>query len=488
MNDHVPHPEGLVTLKTSLGSIDIELWPNEAPKACRNFVQHCVDQYYEGCKFHRVVKDFLVQTGDPTDTGDGGRSIYEGGKAFDTETNLRLKFKTRGMVAMAGEDGDNRSQFFITLNETRSLDDKYTIFGRVLAKTIYPVLSISQLPCKGERPVEPPVIVSTVVRENPFDDVFARDITREKPSGAAEEEVWEERRRGKKRAAKDGEPKAKKRKAVKNTKMLSMGDELEEEEEKVRGGEVSVVARKSMVLSVHDLHDDDAALSKHSVYTEEKMREVRKEAEELARKATSGTDAKTEKHKRRMRGEHVEDEPSAVPEPVDMPDFIPPLPPMPPPSALRAAREAKKAEATAEKTAGRKYLEQMRARYARSKGTNIAREKESVLKLESWKSKLRKEKRTDGTATEEDVQAAALPATTKAEDYEAAESKDWFKHKLNFVNPDAQLATGNLVDENYDVQDPLAAGQAEDTSDRAQAKRQRAEDLRQQQLRKAAQK
>ena len=65
-----------VLLKTSVGDIDIELWSKEAPKACRNFVQLCLEGYYDGTAFHRVVKDFIVQGGDPTDTGDGGDSIY----------------------------------------------------------------------------------------------------------------------------------------------------------------------------------------------------------------------------------------------------------------------------------------------------------------------------------------------------------------------------------------------------------------------------
>lgn len=59
-----------------MGDIDIELWSKEAPKACRNFVQLCMEGYYEDTVFHRIIKDFIAQGGDPSGTGDGGESIY----------------------------------------------------------------------------------------------------------------------------------------------------------------------------------------------------------------------------------------------------------------------------------------------------------------------------------------------------------------------------------------------------------------------------
>lgn len=63
-------------LKTSFGDIEIELWSRESPKACRNFVQLCIEGYYDGVLFHRIVKGFIAQGGDPTGTGAGGESIY----------------------------------------------------------------------------------------------------------------------------------------------------------------------------------------------------------------------------------------------------------------------------------------------------------------------------------------------------------------------------------------------------------------------------
>lgn len=71
-----PATHGKVILKTTVGEIEIELWSKEAPKACRNFVQLCMEGYYNDTSFHRLVRGFIVQGGDPTGTGEGGESIY----------------------------------------------------------------------------------------------------------------------------------------------------------------------------------------------------------------------------------------------------------------------------------------------------------------------------------------------------------------------------------------------------------------------------
>ena len=98
-----PPTEGKVLLTTSHGEIEVELWPKEAPKACRNFVQLCMEGYYDGCIFHRIIKDFMIQTGDPTGTGHGGESIY--GEPFKDELHSRIKFNHRGQLAMANAGG-----------------------------------------------------------------------------------------------------------------------------------------------------------------------------------------------------------------------------------------------------------------------------------------------------------------------------------------------------------------------------------------------
>jgi len=88
-------------------------------------------QYYDNTVFHRVIRKFMVQGGDPTGTGKGGESIY--GKPFRDEIHTRIKFNHRGQVAMANENepGTNHSQFFFTLDNAPHLDKKHTIFGKV---------------------------------------------------------------------------------------------------------------------------------------------------------------------------------------------------------------------------------------------------------------------------------------------------------------------------------------------------------------------
>ncbi|KAL7672334.1 hypothetical protein ACOME3_007223 [Neoechinorhynchus agilis] len=120
----------LVTLETTLGSLVIELYWDHAPRSCRNFAELSKRNFYNGCLFHRVIRGFLIQSGDPTGTGKGGTSIY--GKSFDDEIHPDLKFTGAGIIACANAGPNtNGSQFFITLSPAQHLDGKYSIFGRV---------------------------------------------------------------------------------------------------------------------------------------------------------------------------------------------------------------------------------------------------------------------------------------------------------------------------------------------------------------------
>lgn len=171
----VPEPStsGKVIITTSFGEIEVELWTKEAPVTCRNFIQKCYDGYYDNCIFHRIIKDFMIQTGDPTGTGKGGESIF--GYPFRDEFHSRLNFTHRGLVAMAnsGKPNDNGSQFFITLNECQWLNEKHTIFGKVTGDTIYNVNAIGEVDTDdNDRPTEPiPKIIKTEVTVNPFPNI-----------------------------------------------------------------------------------------------------------------------------------------------------------------------------------------------------------------------------------------------------------------------------------------------------------------------------
>ena len=114
------------TLHTSEGALELELFPEDAPKTVENFVTLARDGFYDGVIFHRVIPDFMIQGGDPTGTGSGGP-----GYAFADEPNEHRV--VRGALAMANAGPNtNGSQFFIvTTEEAPWLDGKHTVFGRV---------------------------------------------------------------------------------------------------------------------------------------------------------------------------------------------------------------------------------------------------------------------------------------------------------------------------------------------------------------------
>ena len=210
-----PPTEGKVLLTTSHGDIEIELWAKECPKACRNFVQLCLEGYYDGCVWHRIIKDFMIQSGDPSGTGTGGESTY--GAPFKDELHSRIKFNHRGQVAMAntGQKDTNGSQFFVTLERCDWIDRKHTIFGKVSGHTIYNAIQIGDVEVEGDRPVDEPFpkIMKTEVLWNPFEDVVPREKQIEKNE--------------------ENENVKRKKKETKKLNLLSFGDEAEEEEEVV---------------------------------------------------------------------------------------------------------------------------------------------------------------------------------------------------------------------------------------------------------------
>ncbi|XP_075893088.1 peptidyl-prolyl cis-trans isomerase-like 1 [Nelusetta ayraudi] len=119
-----------VALETTMGTVVIELYWLHAPKTCKNFAELARRGYYSNTKFHRIIKEFMVQGGDPTGTGRGGASIY--GKQFEDELHPELKFTGAGILAMANAGPNtNGSQFFLSLAPTQWLDGKHSIFGRV---------------------------------------------------------------------------------------------------------------------------------------------------------------------------------------------------------------------------------------------------------------------------------------------------------------------------------------------------------------------
>jgi peptidylprolyl isomerase len=154
----------VVVLETNLGSITIALRPDVAPKAVENFVKLAQKGYYNGVIFHRVIKGFMVQGGDPTGTGRGGESIW--GKTFEDEFSPHVKFDRPGLLAMANAGPKtNGSQFFITTASTPWLNSKHTIFGEVTEGYDVVKKIENSSTTDADRPMNPPKILQIKVLE-----------------------------------------------------------------------------------------------------------------------------------------------------------------------------------------------------------------------------------------------------------------------------------------------------------------------------------
>ena len=147
-------------MNTTLGTIDLELFDEDAPETVANFVKLAGDHFYDGIIFHRVISGFMIQGGCPQGTGTGGP-----GYTFGDEINQHKV--VRGALAMANAGPNtNGSQFFIVTTEAAPwLDGKHTVFGRVSAG-MNTVDAIEETPTgPGDRPLEPPQIESIELSE-----------------------------------------------------------------------------------------------------------------------------------------------------------------------------------------------------------------------------------------------------------------------------------------------------------------------------------
>jgi len=123
-----------VTLHTNLGEIKVELYCEECPRSCENFLALCASGLYDKTVFHRSVAGFILQGGDPTGTGKGGE-CWKGETMDNEESAMKLKHDRRGVVSLANTPGKANSvgsQFFITYARQPSLDGQYPVIGRVI--------------------------------------------------------------------------------------------------------------------------------------------------------------------------------------------------------------------------------------------------------------------------------------------------------------------------------------------------------------------
>lgn len=162
--------KGYVRLRTNLGDINIELHCDLINQTCDNFLRLCKQGYYNGTVFHRSIKNFMIQGGDPTGTGNGGESAF--GKAFKDEFKPNLTHSGRGIVSMANSGPNaNKSQFFISYRSCRHLDNKHTVFGRVVGGMDTLTAMEKVVTDKADRPKETITILDVIVFVNPFEDV-----------------------------------------------------------------------------------------------------------------------------------------------------------------------------------------------------------------------------------------------------------------------------------------------------------------------------
>ncbi|KAI3824156.1 hypothetical protein L1987_05605 [Smallanthus sonchifolius] len=164
-----PKKKGYVQLHTTHGDLNIELHCDITPRACENFITLCERGYYNGVVFHRNIRNFMIQGGDPTGTGKGGESIW--GKPFKDEVNSKLLHSGRGVVSMANSGPHtNGSQFFILYKSANHLNFKHTVFGGVVGGLT--TLSVMEkVPVDDDdRPLEEMKIISVSVFVNPYSE------------------------------------------------------------------------------------------------------------------------------------------------------------------------------------------------------------------------------------------------------------------------------------------------------------------------------
>ncbi|XP_063403467.1 peptidyl-prolyl cis-trans isomerase-like 4 [Mytilus trossulus] len=178
-----------VIIETSLGDFTIDLFTDERPKCCKNFLKLCKVKYYNFCLFHSVQRNFIAQTGDPDGNGRGGESIYgtlygEQARYFDWEFVPKIKHVKQGLVSMVN-NGNNMhgSQFFLTLGDSLDyLDGVHTVIGEI-TEGLEVIQKLNEAYCDEKfKPFRDIRIHHTIILEDPFEDPPGLDMPDRSPS------------------------------------------------------------------------------------------------------------------------------------------------------------------------------------------------------------------------------------------------------------------------------------------------------------------
>ncbi|MDF1878526.1 peptidylprolyl isomerase [Sulfurimonas sp. SAG-AH-194-C20] len=153
----------IIILQTTKGDLEIELFQKVAPLAVENFMIHIKNGYYDGIAFHRIIKDFMIQGGDPTESGAGGESIWH--KDFEDEF-VDKTFNKAGILAMANRGPKtNGSQFFITTAPTPWLNGHHTIFGQITPESFVTLEKLNNISTqRGDKPTSRVEIIKATIK------------------------------------------------------------------------------------------------------------------------------------------------------------------------------------------------------------------------------------------------------------------------------------------------------------------------------------
>ncbi|KAJ3528369.1 hypothetical protein NM688_g8009 [Phlebia brevispora] len=413
----------------------------------------CILGYYDGVIFHRIVPNFLVQTGDRTGTGGGGESIY--GEPFEDEIHPRLRFPHRGIVAMAnnGSKNSNDSQFFITLDRTDELHGKHTVFGRVFGDTIYNVVKIGQMEVDAnERPVYPPKIKSVRIVDNPFPDIIPRITAEEKRA----------QQKAREQAQREREEEQRRRGAKKDVKLLSFGgDEGAEEEEEI--------AFKKKPIVRPDLVDNPGLASAIPPDISQAPKEKPKKRKEVSEPPVDEPEnpkklsKKDEDDITKIRAKHAQEQAaqssSRQSEIEKMEEEIRKL--------TRKAHGGDSDEERAKKKPKKSYLEEEMAKYAKSRavhkkgkdGKRKVDEGDLLAALSSFRSKLQNlepEAEAKTEEPEEPAEGEEPGAVAAEEEMEVDDDRGFMSHKLHFAKDNMEEVI--KAERDYEVIDPRQRG------------------------------
>ncbi|KAH9849881.1 cyclophilin-like protein, partial [Lenzites betulinus] len=457
---------GRVVVETTAGELDIELWSKETPKACRNFLALAMEGYYDGVIFHRIVPEFLVQTGDRSGTGGGGESFY--GEPFEDEIHPRLRFVHRGLVGMAnnGNKNSNDSQFFITLNRADELNGKHTLFGRIVGDTIFNVLKIGEMEVDAnERPLYPPKIKRIRIVDNPFPDIIPRITAEEKRAQL----------RAREQAQREREDEQRRRGAKKDVKLLSFGNDEEAEEG-------AIVFKKKPIVRPDLIDSSELPTTISAVVPEPPAsrpkdkptkRDRADEAESRPKKAK-----KDEIDITKIREQHEREKAAAS---TSRQSEIEKME-----AAIRklSKRGAESDDEPVKKKPKKSYLEEEMSKYTKARGTNKKGkgkkdEGDVLAALSSFRSKLKSTAIEDSPPPEQLEEADAEDGEEKpVGDEEVIEVDDdtgFLGHALHF--PKGNEEEVMKAEREYEVIDPRQRGARAKEEERERRRAQKAKDI-----------